>query len=118
MLAEYQQIVKNIAEHIHIQGCTCEVELMNWRSPMELCERNIALLRQANAAFVENGLTTLEIGFRNGGSDAADVTAFGIPCIDSIGVGGERGHSTQEYGVISSLPESAKRIASVVCSVS
>ena len=85
---------------------------------MELCERNTSLLNQANEAFVKNGLSPLTIGFRNGGSDAADVTAFGIPCIDSIGVGGERAHSVEEYGVISSLSESAKRIAAIVCSFS
>ena len=117
-LDEIKQIVKSIAENTYVHGCTCEAELINWRSPMELCERNTALLDQANAAFIQNGLSTLEIGFRNGGSDAADVTAFGIPCIDSIGVGGERAHSVEEYGLIRSLPESAKRIAAIVSSMS
>ena len=72
------------------------------------------LLDIANKAFSENGLSTLEAGFRNGGSDAADVTAFGIPCIDSIGVCGERAHSKEEYGIITSLPEAAKRLASII----
>ncbi len=116
-LDEVKRIVEAVADHTYIQGCTCEAELIDWRHPMELCERNIDLFNKANAAFVENGLSPLEIGFRNGGSDAADVTVFGIPCIDSLGVGGERAHSTEEYGVISSLPESAKRIAAIVCSI-
>jgi glutamate carboxypeptidase len=116
-LDEIKRIVEAVADHTYIQGCTCEAELINWRHPMELCERNIDLFNKANAAFVENGLSPLEIGFKNGGSDAADVTAFGIPCIDSLGVGGERAHSTEEYGVISSLPESAKRIAAIACSI-
>ena len=116
-LDEIKQIVQEIADHTHVQGCRCEAEFKYWRPPMELCEKNIALLNRANRAFVENGLSTLEIGFRNGGSDAANVTVFGIPCIDSIGVGGERAHSAEEYGVISSLPESAKRIAAIVCSI-
>ena len=41
----------------------------------------------------------------------------GIPCIDSIGVEGERAHSVEEYGVISSLAQSAKRIASIICGI-
>ncbi len=67
---------------------------------------------------MKKGLFRLAAGKRNGGSDAADVTAFGIPCLDSIGVGGERAHSVEEYGVISSLSESAKRIASIILALS
>ena len=115
-LDEIKQIVKRVAEHTYIRGCTCEVEMVSLRSAMELCDRNIALLNRANEAFAKAGLSTMEIGFRNGGSDAADATVFGIPCIDSMGVGGERAHSVEEYGVISSLPESAKRLATIICS--
>lgn len=113
-LEEIKETVARIAGTTHIQGCTCEVELVNRRTPMELCERNKALLDIANKSFAKNGLSTLEAGFRNGGSDAADVTAFGIPCIDSIGVCGERAHSKDEYGMIPSLPEAAKRLASII----
>ena len=84
---------------------------------MELTERNIKLLNKANELFIQNGLSTLEIGMRTGGSDAADVSLFGIPCIDSLGVGGERAHSIEEYGIISSLEESAKRIVSIICGI-
>lgn len=116
--SEYQEldaIIQKIAAQTHIPGCTTSAELVSLRVPMQLCDRNLSLFALANAAFVKNGLSTLEIGFRNGGSDAADVTAFGIPCIDSIGVGGERAHSADEYGIISSLPESAKRIVAIIC---
>ena len=88
--------------------------MINQRVPMELCERNQELLARANEGFLANGLSPLALGHRNGGSDAADVTAFGIPCIDSLGVGGERAHSAEEYGIISSLAESAKRIAAII----
>lgn len=113
-LEQIKSAVQRIADETHIAGCSCEVSLINWRVPMELCERNLTLLEKANAAFLKNGLSSLAIGFRNGGSDAADVTSFGIPCIDSIGVGGERAHSSEEYGVISSLADSAKRIAAII----
>ena len=38
----------------------------------------------------------------------------GKAAIDRVGVGGERAHSVEEYGVIASLSESAKRIASII----
>ena len=81
---------------------------------MELCDRNIQLLEKMNTIFEQNGFSRLEIGSRNGGSDAADVTVYGIPCIDSIGVMGENIHSIDEYAILRSLAESAKRLASVI----
>ena len=116
-LKKIKAIIKNISETNTVPGCTCEAELVNLRVPMELCERNTALLEIANGAFRKNGLSTLDVGFRNGGSDAADVTAYGIPCIDSIGVSGERAHSKDEYGKVSSLPETAKRLATIICAL-
>ena len=106
-----------IADTVYVPGCTCEMVQTNLRPAMELTEKNKALLAKANELFEANGLSALEVGMRTGGSDAADVTCYGIPCIDSIGVGGERAHSVEEYGVIDSLAESAKRIAAIICGV-
>ena len=50
----------------------------------------------------------------NGGSDAADMTNYGIPCLDSFGVEGGGIHSKNEYGEIASLASSAKKIAAVI----
>ena len=116
-LEKIKAIVEDIAKMTHIDGCSCEVALINYRPPMELCERNKTLLALANEAFIKYGLSPLDIGFKNGGSDAADVTAYGIPCIDSIGVKGERAHSKEEYAIISSLSESAKRIVAIISSL-
>lgn len=109
--------LQKIADTVYVSGCSCTMEQTNLRPAMELNEKNIALLNKANELFAENGLTKLEIGMRTGGSDAADVTLFGIPCIDSIGVEGERAHSVEEYGVMSSLAESAKRIATIASGI-
>jgi len=111
------KIIENISNHIFVEGCSCEVTRTNLRVAMELTDKNVSLLNKVNKAFTKNDLTTLEIGERNGGSDAADVTHYGIPCIDSIGVHGGRAHSVEEYGVISSLSDSAHRIASVICEI-
>ena len=117
---EYNDIIsfmQRIADTVYVPGCTCTMEQTNLRPAMELTEKNTALLEKANRLFAQNGLSPLEIGMRAGGSDAADATCFGIPCIDCIGVGGERAHSTEEYGVIDSLAESAKRIATIICGI-
>ena len=106
--------VQKIAETVYVKGCTCSVEQVSFRVAMELCDRNVELLNKINLIFKENGLSTLSIGKRRGGSDAADVTAYGIPCIDSLGVKGERAHSVEEQSDLKSLKESAKRIASII----
>ena len=113
-LERAKSIIRKIANVSHTPNTHTEVTLTNLRVAMEPCERNVNLLNIANSAFKKNGLSTLAAGKRNGGSDAADVTAFSIPCIDSLGVEGERAHSKEEYALIDSLAESAKRIASII----
>lgn len=109
--------IEKIANTVYVEGCSCELIQTSYRAPMELNDRNIALLNKANEIFKQNGLSTLGIGKRNGGSDAADISAYGIPCLDSIGVGGEHAHSVKEYGKIHTLSESAKRIAAIIVGI-
>jgi glutamate carboxypeptidase len=52
-----------------------------------------------------------------GGSDAADVTAAGIPCIDSLGPDGGEIHTIREYAEIPTLAKSAKRFAAVAIAI-
>ena len=117
---QYEETVeklKEITNTVYIKGCSCEMTLTNLRPPMEPNEKNLWLHNRANEIFVKNGLQALEIGKRNGGSDASDLTICGIPCMDSIGAGGEEGHTVFEYGKIDSLAESAKRTASIICEI-
>ena len=117
---EYEEackLIKEIADTVYVKGCSCDVKETNRRVAMELNDRNIALLNKVNQIFTENGLAPLEMGERRGGSDAADVSNYGIACIDSIGVCGERAHSIAEFAVLSSLSESAKRIATIICGI-
>ena len=105
--------LQNIANTVHIEGCKCELEQISYRYPMMLNERNEKLLQNVNEIFKENGLSVLEIGARTGGSDAADVTMAGIPCMDSIGVNGDFAHSVNEWASIPSLMESAKQLGAI-----
>ena len=70
-------------------------------------------MKLANRIFEQTGLPTLRAAKRTGGSDAADVTVFGIPCLDSLGVTGGKIHSKDEFSNLESLRTSAKRLAAV-----
>lgn len=109
--------VKEIAATVHVEGCKCSVNDPKGRVAMEYSEKNVALLARMNEIFVENGIPTLEAAARKGASDAADVTAAGAACIDSLGVRGGKIHSPDEFAYIDSLAESAKRLAAVAANI-
>ncbi|MBQ6823276.1 MAG: M20/M25/M40 family metallo-hydrolase [Clostridia bacterium] len=114
-LEEIERLVEEIERDPHIPGCRCKAERISLRLPMERVERNEKLLEKINAIFAANGLPVLDgSGIRTGGSDAADVTDFGIPCVDSIGTNGEGIHSPHEFAWLSSLEDAAKRIAAII----
>ena len=106
--------VQQLADTVHVKGCTCTVNQPRGRAAMEYCERNAQLLETMNRIYAENGLPILEAGFRKGGSDAADVTVAGIPCVDSLGAEGGMIHTAGEYSYLESLRNSARRVASVI----
>ena len=77
---EQKEWIKNrfeeIADTVYVKGTKTKVELLSYRVAMELCDRNVKLLEKINGIFSSNGLSTLELGSRRGGSDAADVTTY------------------------------------------
>lgn len=105
--------VKEVADTSYLGDTTCVLSVKSYRCAMEYTERNRRLLEQMNGIYQANGLPVLRENFGNGGSDAADVTAFGVPCLDSLGVFPQKIHSLEERARLSSLVESAKRLASV-----
>lgn len=105
---------QKVADTVYVPGCRCEVNHPDGRIAMELVDRNVNLLSDLNRICEENGLETLKLGVRKGGSDAAEVTASGIPCLDSLGPLGGLIHSPNEYAIIDSLAVSAKRLAAYI----
>lgn len=105
--------VKEIADTAHVKGCVCELEQTGFRVAMQYEERNQRLLDRMNEIFESVGMSTLEAMSGKGGSDAADATVYGIPCLDSLGTAGGRIHSPDEFSYLESLRESAKRLAAV-----
>lgn len=115
--AQYEYIeayVQQLAATAHVPGCTCVVEKIGQRCAMEPQQRNTDLLKKANEIFAANGLPELEAVKLRSGSDGADVSSSGIPCLDSFGTTGGKSHSADEFAWIGSLAESAKRIAAVI----
>ena len=80
---------------------------------MPLTDRNIKLFEKVNDIFEKTNLPKLANTFGNGGSDAAYTTKKGIPTLDSVGVEHGNIHSKNEYALIPSLKEAAKRIAAI-----
>lgn len=110
-IREYAQ---KVADTVYVPGCSCKLTVATWRPAMECTQRNVDLLDAMNRIYAENGMPQLTISKHKGGSDAADVTAYGIPCVDSIGVVGGGIHSPKEFSWLSSLSEAAKRVAAVI----
>ena len=112
---EVQKFVKDIADRVYVKGCSCEVKQLTYRTAMEKNDRNLRFLDSVNAILEKNGFKPLCAKGSPGGSDAADVTSHGIPCIDKLGAGGNNVHSTNEYASLDSLCGNIKRIATVIC---
>ncbi len=108
-----KELVGKLAAESVIPGCICEVVQTSYRTAMVYEERNIRLLEWMNDIYALNGLPVLGASKSNGGSDAADVTEYGIPCIDSLGTEGGFIHSKDEFAWLRSLAEAAKRVAAV-----
>lgn len=109
--------VAELAATEHVAGCTCTYEVISERVSMEENEKNLALLESANKVFMESGLPVLRAIKLRGGSDAADATAYGIPCLDSLGTRGGGSHTIHEFAYLKSLAEAAKRVAAIACGI-
>ena len=93
------------------------MEVYGSRPAMERVDRNLALLYTVNEIFARNGLSTFQPITKNGGSDASQVTSAGIPCLDGFGTQGGGVHSPNEFGILESLREAAKRLAAIAYSL-
>lgn len=113
-MQEAEREVMRIANICYVEGCSCNVEKVSDRPPMEKSEKNVALLEKINSIMAECGYEPIKSEMRNGGSDAAYITAIGVPCIDNLGILGNSIHSINECAVISSLAEAAKIMAATI----
>ena len=97
-----------------LPGTTCAVTELSCRIPMEYTDANRRLLTHMNAIFTACGMPEAEGEPRYGGSDAAEVSAEGVPTVDAMGVEGSDTHSIRERAYIPSLAAGAGRLAAVL----
>ena len=103
--------MEEIARTVHVPGTECTLTYGKGRPPMTYSERNARLLDDINEIYKENGMTPLSPSSATGGSDAAYFTIAEIPCLDNFGAHGGKIHSPEEYAIISSLFDTAKRLS-------
>ena len=111
---EVEAFARQVADTAYLSGASCTLEQISYRVAMEPSARNDALVARMNDIFASVGLPTLTARLSNGGSDAADVSVSGIPCVDCVGVSGGHIHGVDEFAYLDSLAESAKRHAAVI----
>ena len=110
-LEDFQDYLADLTKTPTVAGCQIEVLLPRIRPALEANEQNLALIDRLNRIWSDNGMTPLQGGSDLGGSDAANVSASGIPAVDNLGVFGGKIHTLEEFAVVSSLTQQAKRIA-------
>ena len=110
-MEEANAYVQRVADTSYIGGTSCSLVLKSSRIPMEWCERNETLLQKLNAVYEKHGIEKLTARSAGGGSDAAYITASGVPCLDTFGVVGGGIHAKDEYAEIDSIALSAKMLA-------
>ena len=114
---EIQSYMKDLENKVYVNGTKTTVEEYGSRPAMEYVKRNIDLLDTINDIFKSSGLSTLKQYQSIGGSDAAQVTMAGIPCLDNLGIVGGNIHNAGEYAELNSLNEYAKRLAVIISEI-
>ena len=110
---EADKLVQKIANTSYIEGSSCNLTLASYRCAMEKTDFNVELGKKMNEIFADNGLPVLEPVLSPGGSDAADMTSYGIPTVDNLGPSGDGGHSVRECINKDSLKYSAQMLATI-----
>ena len=111
--AEVERRVREIAEHSYVEGTECTLTVKSQRVSMPRYERNVALSEKIRKIFERAGLPPMEFVKSKGGSDASNISRYGIPTIDSIGLCGAYIHSPKEYAFVESLGDSARMLAAI-----
>jgi glutamate carboxypeptidase len=113
-LAIAKKLLEKVSNTEYIPGCSSTYEQISYRVSMPVMQRNLDLLEQVNKILTDAGMAAMAPVALGGGSDAADVTAAGIPCLDGMGPKGGGVHSRNEFAYLASLPEAAKRVATIL----
>ena len=109
-----QAAVERVAATEYVTGCSASWEQMSYRVAMPIVDRNLQLLDQINGILEKANMPTLTWSSQQGGSDANDATAAGIPAIDNLGIHGGLVHSNNEYALLDSLEPCTRQVVTIV----
>lgn len=109
-----KKLLETVSTTEYVPGCSSTYKQISYRVSMPVVQRNLDLLDRVNRILADAGMDTLEPVSHGGGSDAADVTAAGIPCLDGMGPRGGGVHSLNEFAILASMPAAAKRVATIL----
>lgn len=112
--AKIEKIVEKVSNTCFVKGCSCKVEIIGNRCSMPLEKRNLDLLDKINNALKKSDMPILDHYLDFGGSDAADITRAGIPCLDELGLTGGPVHVLDEYIYTNSLFECVKKLVAII----
>jgi glutamate carboxypeptidase len=97
----------------HLAGATVQVSGSIGRPPLVRTPQIAELYRHAYHLAAEMGFEITEAG-SGGGSDGNFTAALGVPTLDGLGAVGDGAHAVHEHVEISSLPERAALLASML----
>jgi glutamate carboxypeptidase len=97
----------------HFPGASLEVKGGFDRPPMVRTQTTASLFTKAKLVAADMGFELTEAA-AGGASDGNFTAGMGIPTLDGMGVVGDGGHSTEEYALISSLPQRAALLATML----
>ncbi len=109
------KIANKVANTSYVQGTTCNLTCKGVRKSMEITEKSLALYDKINDIYASCGFKKEPKISSLGGADSADISFYGIPCLDGFGTRGGDIHTNKEFCYISSLKESAYRMSAIAC---
>ena len=112
--AQIREKIQCLCDNHTLENCSCSAVEVSSRPGMPLSDRNLELFDKVNKILEQLGYPPLKWQRANGGSDAAYVTAAGIPCLDNLGMLGDGIHSNRETCKLDTMLDSAKRLIGII----
>lgn len=111
-----RKLLEKITQTSYVEGTSSSMSaLLEACGPMEETPENDKLYKLFEIAGEEVGASKTVPYFSGGGSDAFFTSKMGVPTICGAGIMGEANHTLKERARLSSLPERAKVLATMIC---
>ncbi len=89
----------------------------NWMQPMVANDKSLSMAQQVRLISEQILKTPFDPETRGGGSDCCNTSAVGNPSIDALGAIGGGAHTSEEYVVLSPVPQRTALLAGLLVAV-